>query len=479
MSLITILYKLASIKSDLINKFPEYKNEIEILSNRDPSKKDKYLTYATKQLVSGQALINEISDVINLFHKHVNRLDEKDINKWNFTELRDKLFELDNIKSKTKTKNEIKTSGGEKIFEDNQCIVLRIITKAAACFYGSGTRWCVTMENQNYFEDYSANNVVLYFILRKDLNIDNPLYKIACSIQRDLNNKVLKVDFFDALDKIGNETYLDNLTNKYIILEKIFNNLKTVPKSFLTKLKSEPELLSEDEINKNLIHKENRKSLLNDFNTPEHIRQKIKLNYDDIKEDENYEHFSVNYDIITEIKEKIQINDMEGLANIFNVGHNFGAVGASRYVYKILNNNQKNIFYSYLNSEGISNFLNDYNKRTNEYYSADIPLTKEDFDIFLDKAVKEEDRALINSLIKKETFRADDFVKKLIKIVKEKGLAYNNVSKILHNTSSKELLIELYKQYGDVITYNDELKLLRNKIFEARNIEREKQYENY
>jgi len=96
---------LASIKSDLIEKNPGLASEIEYLSSNDPSKRDKYLIYSAKVLKSGQALKEEISDVINLFDRYKDRLDKKDINAWNFTELRDNLFKIrDEFAGMTKTK---------------------------------------------------------------------------------------------------------------------------------------------------------------------------------------------------------------------------------------------------------------------------------------------------------------------------------------------------------------------------------------
>jgi hypothetical protein len=98
---------------NLQTKYPDHADEIKELSERDPSSTKKYLEYAVKVLVSGQALAPEIGDVIVLFHKFQNKFEprERDINFWkNFTDLRDKLFELEQSgeKSKTAQKKEIK-----------------------------------------------------------------------------------------------------------------------------------------------------------------------------------------------------------------------------------------------------------------------------------------------------------------------------------------------------------------------------------
>lgn len=194
------LIKLADKTSELKLKYPEFADDIEFLSENDPSPSKKYLPYAVKQLTSHQALRNEISDVINLFHKLQGKLDNKDINSWNFTQLRDKLFELRNSKTRRQEISDIKASGGETVYEDDKCKVLLVKNKAAACFYGFGTKWCITMSGEHYYEDYMSNNDVFFFVLRKDLSKESEYYKIAIVYHRDQNNIIKSRSVFDAHD---------------------------------------------------------------------------------------------------------------------------------------------------------------------------------------------------------------------------------------------------------------------------------------
>jgi hypothetical protein len=57
------------------------------------------------------------------------------------------------------------------------------------------------MRDANYFEEYSNNNVVFYFLINKNLDQKNSLSKLAFAIQRDQENKILKTEIFDAEDK--------------------------------------------------------------------------------------------------------------------------------------------------------------------------------------------------------------------------------------------------------------------------------------
>ena len=87
----------------VLKKYPALKNEIQFFIENDPSGNRKYLEWSCKMLDNGQALQNEIQDVVNLFHKYSTNLDKKDINQYkisDFTSLRDQLFEIErkNIK---------------------------------------------------------------------------------------------------------------------------------------------------------------------------------------------------------------------------------------------------------------------------------------------------------------------------------------------------------------------------------------------
>ena len=263
--------KIAGLK-DLIEKYPQHKAAIEFLHNADPSPNKKYLNYAVKNLVSGQALQNEISDVIKLFHKHQHRLDNKDINSYNFTQLRDKLLELSQVNTKSQIKNEIKSTGGKKLYEDEQCILMLVKNKGAACFYGAGTKWCITMDSQSYYEQYVSGNVVFIFLLRKDLQQENPSYKVAMAFQRGLNNEILKVQYFNAIDNIISEDEVKNGLSHFTTIKSIAENTaKQEPKGFLAILKTKPETLTLEDYKKNMNEGQSKEIIAKDVNTPPEI----------------------------------------------------------------------------------------------------------------------------------------------------------------------------------------------------------------
>ena len=271
-----ILMKLCFLKyaglKDLLEKYPQHKAAIEFLHNADPSPNKKYLNYATNVLVSGQALQNEIADVIKKFHKHHHRLENKDINSYNFTDLRDKVFSLDQEKSKTQQKKDVKISGGQKIYEDDQVIALLVKNKAGACFYGAGTKWCITMDSQSYYEQYVSGNVVFIFLLRKDLEENDPNYKVALVFQRDLENKILEIQYFDAVDiQVSENQATSGIKNWGSIKSTATTIAQNAPKGFLAILKTKPETLTLEDYKKNMNEGQSKEIIAKDVNTPPEI----------------------------------------------------------------------------------------------------------------------------------------------------------------------------------------------------------------
>jgi hypothetical protein len=266
------LFSVAGIVEDLKVKYPDLIAQLEFFIQRDPTK--KYLAYQMKTLSSGQALQNEIADVIDLFHQFKDKLGQKDINQWQFPALRDKLFEIRDFSSlsKSKQKKELKenikkieTQGAQKLYEDDQCELIYVPDKATACFYGKDTKWCITMQNANYFEDYQGNNVVFYYLLRKDLPQEDLHQKIAIAVQRDKDNQIINnknaIQAFLSDDyQVAPEILLQKsyLSAGSAILNLIKQNAPTHPMGFLAKLNFKPETLSAADYAKN-VTEDNKK----------------------------------------------------------------------------------------------------------------------------------------------------------------------------------------------------------------------------
>jgi hypothetical protein len=87
----------------------------------------------------------------------------KDINSYNIDTLGYLTQALSMISSKREKEREAKKEA-EKVFEDGDVIGIRAITHNASCYYGSGTRWCTAGQQPDYFNKYTKDGKLYYFI---------------------------------------------------------------------------------------------------------------------------------------------------------------------------------------------------------------------------------------------------------------------------------------------------------------------------
>lgn len=180
----------------LIEENPEFADSLQDVNDISP----KYLDWSLKQLKQGANKL-DLVPTLQFFHKNNQRISgSKDINSYKT------LKELENVvkstpeASKTKQRDRLKAEGVDKMYEDDQHVLLYVKNKDAAVCYGSGTKWCITMKDASYYEEYSDSNVVFYYLINKTLPKEDPRSKIAFAIQRDENNNVIKAEIFDAYD---------------------------------------------------------------------------------------------------------------------------------------------------------------------------------------------------------------------------------------------------------------------------------------
>jgi len=237
----------AGRKEEVREKYPLVSREtVEFFIKNAPNNNLKYLNWQCKILNAKQALKEEINDVIQLFYKYNSQLEKKDINQYevsDFTNLRDKLFEIkeksDFKRGKDKDKYQLDTACEyEVVYESENYKVLLIKNKAAAVHFGHDSKWCISMKNQAYFENYDSNNVVFFYILFEG-------DKIAVAVQRDINNEIISEDWYNSSDQIIDPP-TDNEINE--IASIIKSKSKAQPKSLLAKLSSKE--ISQEELEK-------------------------------------------------------------------------------------------------------------------------------------------------------------------------------------------------------------------------------------
>jgi hypothetical protein len=87
--------------------------------------------------------------------------------------------------------------GSRIIEETDDYIMIRPETAHASCFYGKGTKWCISAtESTNMYEDYTNQGVAFYFIFFANLPNDHDSKKIALAVDSQGDTEL-----YDAKDK--------------------------------------------------------------------------------------------------------------------------------------------------------------------------------------------------------------------------------------------------------------------------------------
>lgn len=222
-------------KEKLIAKYPTSEDLLtDYLSNSEIQKKTNYKYadwYLTQYFEIGSMEdIPEIEDgdeILSKFDKYRKNLEKKDINQYEtIGELADTISDYERDKSP-----KISETESIKLVDNEDIIIVRPLTHRSSCKYGSGTKWCTTHKDNKYFNQYDGKGN-LYYIHNKQVESNNPFYKIAAFIKYSGDE-----EWYDALDKrmSDGEEKLAKMLIKKSALELIKNDLQQT----LTSMKSE------------------------------------------------------------------------------------------------------------------------------------------------------------------------------------------------------------------------------------------------
>ena len=155
-------------KQDLIKKFPDDAEVIELLSNGDPSGNNKYLDWMFKIYKKDGLALESVVETVREFFDLLPKIKQKDINKYNnLGELLDTIETARQAVSKREQDAEIRKEA--KVFiDDDKWLVLQPLTQRASIKYGKGTKWCISaIEYDNLFNSYTRQGKVFFFVIGK------------------------------------------------------------------------------------------------------------------------------------------------------------------------------------------------------------------------------------------------------------------------------------------------------------------------
>ena len=220
-----------SILKDAKKKYPNVDpNWVDRLSERDPSEKNKYLMWATKQFAKMTDEYREenggdlndtqlahaiypiyqgIANTVDQFHANYQRLKSKkistDINTYKtIDQINDILKKLGlTQKLQRAKKREIAQEGSTNLYENDYFWMIRPDTTEASCYYGQGTKWCISAKQAtNYFKQYTNEGKTFYMIMMKNLDDDDDGKKMALVYTRDqyMGTDMYPDEIYDAVD---------------------------------------------------------------------------------------------------------------------------------------------------------------------------------------------------------------------------------------------------------------------------------------
>jgi len=159
-------------------------------TQNDPSGNNKYLMWMVKMYLNPEergTSPNDISSVVQRFHKNVDRLNvafimnmdifdpssristsPKNIDSYDdLSQLERVMDELDTKTTKKEKEKEAK-SGVDKLYEDDRWLLVRPNTYEGSCYYGSSTKWCTASKDApQHFASYTKSGNLFYIIDKK------------------------------------------------------------------------------------------------------------------------------------------------------------------------------------------------------------------------------------------------------------------------------------------------------------------------
>jgi len=111
---------------------------------------------------------SNITQVINKFNKVTPKLKNKDIFAYkDIDDLNRVIFNAEREVSKRQIDVQVKKDS-KKIYEDDNWLVIRPMSHAASCKYGSGSKWCTAMKDTSeHWSSYTQKGIHFYYIINK------------------------------------------------------------------------------------------------------------------------------------------------------------------------------------------------------------------------------------------------------------------------------------------------------------------------
>jgi hypothetical protein len=163
-------------------------------------------------------------EYLNLFDKFINRIpvELRDINKFkNLNDLYDVVQEFEGGEETMATSNkdeirQIKQNEIDKVYEDNEWLIMIPKTERASCLIGKGTKWCTAAEESNNMFDSHNSQGPLYVMIDKYNDEKYQLHFETNQLMDATDRPVTASYFFDhVMENSGPFEFLKQANDKF------------------------------------------------------------------------------------------------------------------------------------------------------------------------------------------------------------------------------------------------------------------------
>lgn len=252
-----------------IKKIPWYRPEHlnSIIEDFIPTlPEQKYLDWSVGEFLRVEAVydykegIHIISKIINEFDKNLHKFNDKLLDELKMIHsvpvsvLHDEpkinkapkdiysystIGSLDFVTNLAKTllsKKDIKEIESDKIYENDDVLIVSPKTHRASCYYGANTKWCTSSRDIGQYKHYTNSGILFYLINKKNnekLAIYIPFFSSPITPNR-VRQSIESLEVFNELDVDITEDWWDHLY-EYYKLEGVWAHIE----SYLEKMYKE------------------------------------------------------------------------------------------------------------------------------------------------------------------------------------------------------------------------------------------------
>lgn len=191
------------------------------IEQKDPTPNKQYTPWLARMYANGNVKYEDLNrnNLIGLYDlakkRRMLKPEHNDINRFKtYREFEDTVYHIYNGFQDLIQNSKEEGAKAEKIFENEELLIVRPDNEAAAIKYGRGTRWCTAAtQGENYFKQYDEDGA-LYILIPKKPEHPQEKYQLHFQSAQLMNEKDEEVNLLWLMRERFKETQLNELFAK-------------------------------------------------------------------------------------------------------------------------------------------------------------------------------------------------------------------------------------------------------------------------